>query len=275
VRASETTFKQLVQGDKQFQVPLYQRPFSWQDDQLRRLWSDIREHANGSGSLSTHFLGSLVLAPSVVGPTGLQSWIVVDGQQRLTTLMLAMCAIRDHLAAPDGHQKARVSKTYLVNEYYEADGYSKLLPTKADRGSFLACLNSTADAGGTDNIGRAYRFFRQELAGADDPSDPFDVSAIERVISDQLALVAITADADDNVFRIFESINNTGLNLSQADLVRNLVFMLLPTKGDLVYETVWLPMQRRDRKSTRLNSSHANISYAVFCLKKKKKTKKT
>src|SRR3712207_7552440 len=29
--------------------------------------------------------------------------------------------------------------------------------------------------------------------------------------------------------------------------------------------------RRRDRKSTRLNSSHANISYAVFCLKKKKK----
>lgn len=109
--------------------------------------------------------------------------------------MLAMCAIRDHLSAPDLQQKARVSKTYLVNEYYEADAYTKLLPTKADRASFLACLNSTADAGGTDNIGRAYRYFRQELAGADDPSDPFDISSIERVISDQLALVAITADA--------------------------------------------------------------------------------
>src|SRR3712207_6856787 len=33
--------------------------------------------------------------------------------------------------------------------------------------------------------------------------------------------------------------------------------------------------QARDRKSTRLNSSHANISYAVFCLKKKKKNTST
>src|SRR3712207_7358948 len=32
---------------------------------------------------------------------------------------------------------------------------------------------------------------------------------------------------------------------------------------------------RQDRKSTRLNSSHANISYAVFCLKKKKKKKRS
>src|SRR3712207_7291198 len=34
------------------------------------------------------------------------------------------------------------------------------------------------------------------------------------------------------------------------------------------------PRAHRDRKSTRLNSSHANISYAVFCLKKKKKDRK-
>src|SRR3712207_8512024 len=47
---------------------------------------------------------------------------------------------------------------------------------------------------------------------------------------------------------------------------------LLPKK--LIYQIFKLAEQSgimRDRKSTRLNSSHANISYAVFCLKKKKK----
>lgn len=93
----------MVQGTKQFQVPLYQRPYSWLEPQLKQLWGDLLDEAErlkdeegGSG----HFLGSVVLAPSPValGPSGLQRWLVVDGQQRLTTLMIALAAIRDHVA---------------------------------------------------------------------------------------------------------------------------------------------------------------------------------
>src|SRR3712207_8166923 len=43
-------------------------------------------------------------------------------------------------------------------------------------------------------------------------------------------------------------------------------------QGGVAYRRIPLKLGPRDRKSTRLNSSHANISYAVFCLKKKKKT---
>jgi len=134
---------------------------------------------------------------------------------------------------------------YLVNKWQQGDDYLRLKPTKADLPSYLACIKSTPDAGGSDEIGSAYRFFRQKLASAQDPEDPFDIALIERAISDNLSLVEITADHDDNVHRIFESLNNTGLKLSQADLVRNLIFMLLPTQGDVVYETIWLPMQQR------------------------------
>jgi alkylated DNA nucleotide flippase Atl1 len=186
-----------------------------------------------------------VLAPSAVQAAGLQRWVVVDGQQRLTTLMLAMCAIRDHLVTSDPHQQDRFNELYLTNKWQQGDAYLRLMPTKADRQSFFACIKSASDAGGPDNIGAAYRFFRQRLAAADDPDDSFDVDLIERVISDRLALVEITADHADNVHRIFESLNNTGLNLSEADLVRNLVFMLLPTQADVIYETLWLPMQAR------------------------------
>src|SRR5438445_3457932 len=44
--------------------------------------------------------------------------------------------------------------------------------------------------------------------------------------------------------------------------------------GELRRNLGALQSEVEDRKSTRLNSSHANISYAVFCLKKKKKKKK-
>jgi uncharacterized protein with ParB-like and HNH nuclease domain len=104
VKAQETTFQALIQGEKQFQVPLYQRTYSWQEQQLRQLWSDILDQAEvlASGSPGpTHFLGSVVLAPSPsLQAAGVQRWLVVDGQQRLTTLMLAMCALRDHPLPP-------------------------------------------------------------------------------------------------------------------------------------------------------------------------------
>ncbi len=247
MNARETTFKVLIQGEKQFQVPLYQRTYSWQNEQLERLWDDIRERADAlsnPGPAATHFLGSVVLAPGIVQPS-MQRWVLVDGQQRLTTLMLAMCAMRDHLAAADVRQRDRFNELYLINKWQQGDDYLRLKPTKADLSSYLACIKSTADAGGSDGIGNAYRFFRQKLASADNPEDPFDIPLIERAMSDYLALVEITADRDDNVHRIFESLNNTGLKLSEADLVRNLIFMLLPTQGDAVYETIWLPMQQR------------------------------
>lgn len=89
----------------------------------------------------------------------------------------------------------------------------------------------------------AYRFFRRKLVEAEDPADPQDVLRIEQAITSRLTLVAVTAEAGDNVHRIFESLNNTGLKLSQADLLRNYLFMRLPTRGELVYETYWLPLQ--------------------------------
>src|SRR5262249_51492757 len=130
------------------------------------------------------------------------------------------------------------------NPRYQGEDQLRLLPTKADRESFHACVVATAVAGGGDNIGEAYRFFRQKLE-SDDLDGRADVKRLETLISDRLTLVAVTAERADNVYRIFESLNNTGARLRQADLVRNLLFMHLPMRGQSVYDTVWLPMQRR------------------------------
>lgn len=92
MKAQETTFQQIIQGEKQLRVPLYQRTYSWQEPQLRQLWDDVLDQADGLTSPApgpTHFLGSVVLARSpALRPAGVMKWIVVDGQQRLTTLML-------------------------------------------------------------------------------------------------------------------------------------------------------------------------------------------
>jgi hypothetical protein len=130
-----------------------------------------------------------------------------------------------------------------MNKWKSGPDRLRLLPTQADRDAFAACVTAAPEAGSGDGIGAAYRFFRRMLVEADDPADPHDVARIETVVRDRLAIVEITAHHDDNVYRIFESLNNTGLRLSQADLVRNFLFMSLPTRGEDVYTNIWLPLQ--------------------------------
>ncbi|MGX1311034.1 alkylated DNA nucleotide flippase Atl1 [Streptomyces calvus] len=248
MQAKETLFADLVQGRaQQFQVPLYQRTYSWTEKQLRQLWTDILEQAElleSGEKASTHFLGSVVLAPSPQNEATFPRWLVVDGQQRLTTLSLALAAIRDHIADGEPDEAERIDEEYLINKRKHGSDRFRLLPTQADRAQFAAYVRgplSEQAAGGA--VAAAYGFFRRKLVEAADPAAPQDVLRIEEAITSRLTLVAVTAERADNVHRIFESLNNTGLKLSQADLLRNYLFMRLPTRGEHIYETYWLPLQ--------------------------------
>ncbi|MEU8524538.1 DUF262 domain-containing protein [Streptomyces sp. NPDC048629] len=249
MHAQETTFSKLIHGETQFQVPLYQRTYSWQRDELRQLWDDVQELVEDElegRAPAAHFLGSVVLAPERVAAGGMQRWLVVDGQQRLTTLMLAFTALRDRHRERGAEKKAaRIHDLILVNGYQDGNDHYRLLPTQADREAFIACVESLPTAGGAGNIGGAYRFFTAALAqGEESGGEPW-VDAVESVLRDYLSIVSITAAEGDNVYRIFESINNTGVGLSQSDLLRNYLFMCLPKRGESVYRNLWLPMQEK------------------------------
>ncbi|ALN14485.1 DUF262 domain-containing protein [Acidipropionibacterium acidipropionici] len=255
VAAQETNLREILEGAKQYRVPLYQRVYSWTGKQIDQLWDDIVETAESrmSDSRVTHFIGSLVLAATPdFGPVGLMKYLVVDGQQRLTTLTLLLAAIRDHLldTRQDPSAVERIGYQYLINQWQE--GQPKLLPTRADRDSYLAVINRSPGAGGEDGIGAAYRRLRGKLAEIEAPDDDAsdDVGAsvcvkdIETTVLNGLALVSVTASGNDNVYRIFESLNNTGLKLTQADLLKNYLFMRLGDRSRAVYEAVWLPLER-------------------------------
>ncbi|MEW2172280.1 DUF262 domain-containing protein [Streptomyces sp. NPDC007027] len=248
MHAQETTFKELVQGEKQYQVPLYQRTYSWQREQLQQLWDDVQELVEEQlegRAPAAHFLGSVVLAPGRITAGGMQRWLVVDGQQRLTTLMLAFTALRDRHRERGGaeRQADRIHDLVLVNKYRNGDDHYRLLPTQADRDAFTACVESSPRAGGPGNVGAAYRFFLAALTEGEESGGEAWTEAVEAVLSGLLSIVEITAAEGDNVYRIFESINNTGVGLSQSDLLRNYLFMCLPTRGESVYRNRWLPMQ--------------------------------
>ncbi len=245
MKATETTLQELLGGQKQYQVPLYQRTYSWGNAQLSQLWDDILALTGdyAAGRSGSHFMGSLVLAPSPALQPTLQEWLVVDGQQRLTTLSMLLCALRDHLAVTAPEQRERIDDLFLVNKYRPGSERYKLLPTQADRDDYVAVLDGQADAGKGESVGAAYRWFRSAIAAAGRDDEPLDLEMLERTVTSGLSLVVITAHADDNVHRIFESLNNTGVRLTQGDLLRNYFFMRLPVRGAAIYTSVWLPMQ--------------------------------
>jgi alkylated DNA nucleotide flippase Atl1 len=245
MKAEETRFAALMAGAKQFRVPLYQRTYSWTERQWQSLWDAVLEQAQdlaaGGGHGPGHFLGSVVLAPAP-GVPALPQWVVIDGQQRLTTLSLALAALSEHLRGSDDRTAGYVQEEYLVNRREKGEQRYKLLPTQSDRAAYIACVDGTPLAGDGGNIGEAYRFFQRKIAEYDDPDDAEDAAHLEQALTSRLELVQIAADRDDNVHRIFESLNNTGMRLSQADLLRNYVFMLLPTRGEKIYNAYWRPM---------------------------------
>ncbi len=244
VAAKETTLRELLEGSRQYLVPLYQRTYSWDQAQLTRLWFDICSLAEDrtAESSATHFMGSLVLGPSPTnGAVGVQQYLVVDGQQRLTTLTLLLCALRDRAkSAGDAQAWDRINESYLTNKFKPEQERLKLVPTQANVAAYQACVDATPHAGGADGVGAAYRYFAAQFAGSPD----LDLAQLEDAVLSGLSVVSVTAQPADNVHRIFESLNNTGLKLSQADLLRNYLFMRMPTRAEIVHSGVWMPLQQ-------------------------------
>lgn len=251
VQAQEVSLQRVLEGSTQFQVPLYQRPYQWTKDQWQNLWTDLKRLAEeireNPGTRPTHFIGSIVLAPSpsaIAG--GLRSYMVVDGQQRLTTLTLLLAAIRDHLKKSDPDDQktiGRIHDNLLTNPYEEDDRSYKLIPTQKDKSDYLSLIDGAPHSGTDSQITAAHTYFSACLESLSGDEDAPSVQEIASAVSTGLSLVSISTDSNDNVYRIFESLNNTGLKLTQGDLVRNHIFMRLPTQGERVYKQHWLALQ--------------------------------
>lgn len=247
MHVQEIHLQQLLEGAKQYRVPLYQRTYSWSPKQLNRLWTDVLDltDARQDDPQATHFTGSLVLSTGEIGPGG-SEFLVVDGQQRLTTLSVLIAAIRDHVERTETKSEqtvARLHETYLSDRFKQGDARLKLLPTQADRDAFRAIIDRAIPDSMQSGVLDAYRYFRTKLVEVDDVDDPHDIARITSAVLDGLVFVSITANHDDNVYRIFESLNNTGMKLTQGDLLRNYIFMRLGNRSEETYTSVWFPMQ--------------------------------
>ena len=232
---------EILNGNKQFLIPVYQRYYSWDIDQCKRLWNDIVEMQKKGKS--GHFVGSIVNIAEQAMPTGVQKFMIIDGQQRTTTLTLLLLALRDYAIANPADttiNAKRIDNMLLKNEYESGDERYKLLLTETDREILISLVESKPIADGTKSkLLYNYRYFVDKIAAKELlPAEIYESIG-------KLQIVNITLDRTmDDAQAIFESLNSTGKELSESDLIRNYVLMgLEPTEQTYVYEHMWRPME--------------------------------
>lgn len=239
MQASETKLRQLIEGTKQYVVPLFQRPYSWSDKQWKTLWTDVLEQSRHDDG-RPHFFGSIVTTAVKSVPQGVSKHLLIDGQQRITTIQVFLAAVRD-LAdrAGDERLRKRIDGQYLINEYEDGDERLKVLPTQEDRAAFGAIIRREAVPPG--GLALCYQFFisRLDRLGLD------QLDTIQRALMDRLSLVSITCDEHDNPHLIFESLNAKGEKLTPADLIRNFILMRVDVRDqERLYKAYWFPIQK-------------------------------
>lgn len=241
MQAQDIRFTELLDGAKQFIVPIFQRDYSWGTKHCQQLWSDVLR-VGRDAKAKGHFLGSVVYIAAEDNSATITRWLVIDGQQRLTTLTLLMVALRDHLAAlkdtsDDLPSVGAIDDYYLRNRHAKGERRCKLMLRRSDNEQLQALIDGKQAGGGSPRVHENYRFFCDRLASVD-PTVVF--AGLKKLV---IVDVSLTRGQDDPQM-IFESLNSTGLDLSQSDLIRNFILMRLDDElQTTLYEAHWRPME--------------------------------
>ena len=244
MEANKRRYAELVGGSVQFVIPVFQRDYNWAEEQCEQLWNDIQQI--GRRSEGDHFFGPLVYISTKGHGAAFTRWLLIDGQQRMTTVSLLMAALRDHLAKQSpcngGTGPAKIEHDFLINTF-ESDGQRRKLVLRERDDETLRWLvgdaeEPTASARSTTVV-QNYELFRSKLQGSDD---------IDTILAGvgRLAVVDVRLEqGTDDPQQIFESLNSTGLDLKQGDLVRNYVLMgLEEAEQTRLYRQYWQKIER-------------------------------
>ena len=257
MQASAKTVGQILEPRGQFVIPFFQRHYSWEQKQWRRLWADILKlldvEADSPRSNAVHFLGPLVTIPLTATPGSLPAWQLIDGQQRLTTLTLLLSALRDicNDTANDS-TAAEITDTCLLNPHKtDLDRY-KVITRIGDREIFEQIVEGKASTSQSGNrLVGGHKFFSDRIRGLAAKA-PVHLQRLMAAITARLSLVTITLEGE-NPYEIFESLNATGLPLEESDLIRNYLFMQVPLQEQATFqERSWSKLEAifGERKAT-------------------------
>lgn len=248
MKATEAKLLEFLKKSPQLVIPIYQRTYSWTEKECKQLWDDILRTGKND-AVSAHFVGSIVYIEKGLYHVSSQSpMLVIDGQQRLTTLTLILAALARALdkldeanrEPLDGFSPRKLRNYYLLNPEEEGERHYKLILSQTDKASLIAIANGGEQPKEHSiRVTSNFALFESWIAGCNG-----DLLAVCKGLA-KLVIVDVALSRDqDNPQLIFESMNSTGRELSQADLIRNFILMgLEPTLQTRLYEQFWRPME--------------------------------
>ncbi|MFP6195683.1 DUF262 domain-containing protein [Helicobacter pylori] len=236
--------------EKQFVIPIYQRVYSWEKEQCKQLWDDIIK-TGGNDQIEGHFIGSIVFVHDGIYTTNYNELLIIDDQQRLTTITLLFIALRDHLNDEDEFLEKfscqKIQNRYLINSDEKGDKKFKLILSEPDRDTLLSLIdkNKRKPSEPSLKIMENFKLFEKWISENTDK--------LETIFKglDKLMVVEISLErGKDNPQLIFESMNSTGKDLTQTDLIRNYILMgLEPEKQEDFYNQYWRAMEENFKQS--------------------------
>ncbi|GAA6920375.1 DUF262 and DUF1524 domain-containing protein [Helicobacter pylori] len=228
--------------EKQLVIPIYQRLYSWEKEQCKQLWDDIVK-TGGNDQMDRHFIGSILYVLDSITHSN-NTLLIIDGQQRLTTITLLLTALRDHLNDEDEFlekfSRQKIQNRYLINSDEKGDKKFRLILSESDKDTLLYLIDKDRRKPSEPSlkIVENFKLFEEWVSNTD---------KLETIFKglDRLMVVEISLERDkDNPQLIFESLNSTGKDLTQTDLIRNYILMgLEPEKQKIFYKKYWRAME--------------------------------
>ncbi|HEB9344585.1 DUF262 domain-containing HNH endonuclease family protein [Campylobacter coli] len=235
----------------QFQIPVYQRNYDWSVENCKKLMSDIKDIVETG---EKHFLGTIVYMSDKKTSASFQKYIIIDGQQRLTTIMLILKALHDIALTINDKSAEQIDNEFLHNKYCDEEFKIKLKPIKTDNEQFTMLLKNDENVNKDSNIYRNYEFCKKYLEKLINENSLTPNQILEALFSLEIVEIVLEQGKDDPQI-IFESINSTGLELTQADLIRN--FLLMNADNQ---EYLYLEYWQKIEEMLRVNNDYSEVN---------------
>lgn len=243
MKATEAKLLDFLKKSPQFVIPIYQRTYSWELEECRQLWDDI-VRTGADDRIAVHFVGSIVYIDKA--DSTIIAWepmLVIDGQQRLTTVTLLIAALANSLGAfepVDGFSAEMLRGYYLLNPLEKGERKFKLILSQTDRTTLSAIVgNQEQPLEHSVRVAENFNLFKELIANCGS-----SLAAVCKGLAKLMMVDIKLKRGEDNPQLIFESMNSTGRELSEADLIRNYILMgLEPELQTRLYEMFWRPME--------------------------------
>ncbi|WP_025451281.1 DUF262 and DUF1524 domain-containing protein [Helicobacter pylori] len=200
----------------QLVIPIYQRVYSWEKEQCKELWDDTIK-IGGNDKMDGHFIGSIVFVQDGIYTTNYNELLIIDGQQRLTTITLLLTALRDHWS----DKRKEIEDHYLINSDKDGDKKFRLILSESDKDTLLSLIDKDKRKPSklSSKIVENFKFFEEWIRK--------NTNKLETIFKglEKLTIVWISLEEKDDPQLVFESMNSKGIELAQTDLIRNYIVM--------------------------------------------------